>query len=125
MGNSSALPLRYSPAQRSGPTPVARSAAVTEATRACRGWPETTSCPVLIQSGIWCQGCLLQRQRAYAEGIPSDVVPVGIVLEDFDAPKLQCRCGGDPEAPRHAESLLHLKWSWIQTEAAKIVDPGT
>lgn len=56
-----------------------------------------------------------------AEGLPGDMTPVGIVLEDFNAPKLLCRCGGDPEAPHHTDSLLHLKWSWqVQAEAGTL-----
>lgn len=59
-----------------------------------------------------------------AAGLPSDLTPVGVVLEDFDEPVLQCACGGDPTGPHHRDSLLHLKWGW-QLQQAKIVAPGT
>jgi hypothetical protein len=45
------------------------------------------------------------------------MLPIGIVLEDFQAPRLTCRCGGDPLMPDHRHSLSHLKWEW----AAKVV----
>lgn len=46
-------------------------------------------------------------------GIPaSGILPIGVVLEDFEAPQLTCRCGGDPNMPDHEHSLLHLSWAW-------------
>lgn len=80
--------------------------------RRCLGWPEGHACLVLTSGGQWCQGCLLRRQEAMAAGVPSGVMPVAVILEDFEAPRLQCRCGGDPEGPNHEASLLHLKWSY-------------
>jgi hypothetical protein len=43
------------------------------------------------------------------------VLPIGIILEDFAAPVLVCRCGGDPTAPNHRFSLMHRAWEWKQS----------
>lgn len=88
--------------------------------RACRGWPEGWACPVLVPlDRMYCSGCREALQEAFAAGLPSDLTPVGVVLEDFDAPKLMCQCGGDPEAPLHERSLLHLKWGYQQGRPAE------
>lgn len=87
----------------------------------CRGWPEGHFCPVMVGDRLYCQGCLLSRQRAYAEGIDNDLIPVRIVLEDLEAPKLVCKCGGGPEGIRHAESMLHMRWSLGQKIAAGVL----
>lgn len=44
------------------------------------------------------------------------MVRSAIVLEDLDPPQLVCRCGGDPTAPNHDCSLLHMQWNWLQRQ---------
>ncbi len=85
--------------------------------KTCPGWPEGHACAVTIPDGrIWCRGCVERRQAAYGEGIDSGApVAAGIILEDFQAPRLQCVCGGDAEGPDHVHSLLHMRWSWGQS----------
>lgn len=83
----------------------------------CRGFPEDKPCPVTVPStSIYCHACREARQQFIAAGIPlSGVLPIGIILEDFAAPVLVCRCGGDPTAPNHRFSLMHRAWEWKQS----------
>lgn len=82
----------------------------------CVGWPQGHVCIVIVRGGdIYCTGCRERRQEATARGIPdSGIVPIGIVLEDIEAPILLCKCGGDPEGPDHLHSLLHMEWAFAQ-----------
>lgn len=85
----------------------------------CAGWPTGYTCIVFVADSIWCTDCRVRRQEAYASGVPVDgMVPVGIILEDFTAPQLVCRCGGDPEAIRHIFSLRHMEWAWKQPDGS-------
>lgn len=82
----------------------------------CAGFPFGYICSVFIpEHWTWCRECLERRQEAYAAGLPLHrATPVGIVLEDIEAARLLCKCGGDPTAFRHEISLLHLSWAWQQ-----------
>lgn len=96
----------------SHPEPHRRRPFSPDLARKCEGWPLGHDCPALTSGGQWCQGCLRSRDYARGRGVPADVIPVGIIIADMDAPRLACKCGGDPLGPRHTESLLHLQYSW-------------
>lgn len=82
----------------------------------CAGFPADHICPVIVPvEDTWCRDCRERRQAAIAAGVPpSGMLPIGIVLEDFQAPVLECKCGGNPTMPDHRHSLLHLQWEWKQ-----------
>lgn len=85
----------------------------------CGGFPPGHACPVIVESDDveLCHGCFYRAKTFAGAGLPARMVPVGIVLEDFNAPTLSCKCGGDPSEPDHRHSLLHAKWAWTQGEA--------
>lgn len=80
----------------------------------CAGFPTPGGCLVIVPGDtIWCTSCRTTRQAAIAAGIPeSGFLPIGIVLEDFDAPRPMCRCGGDATAVHHLQTLTHIVWAW-------------
>lgn len=84
----------------------------------CGGFPPGHECPVIVPDTVeLCRGCKVRSDHFEAAGVPSGMVPVGIVLEDFNAPKPVCSCGGDPSDPDHKHSLLHAEWAWKQGKA--------
>lgn len=81
--------------------------------KACEGFPEGHVCPVQVPDDrVWCYGCTEARQRSIMAGVPVEMSRVGVILEDFEAPTLECRCGGDALAPHHEESLVHRQMVW-------------
>jgi hypothetical protein len=70
----------------------------------------------LHDDSIWCRFCRRRRQEQLAAGLQA-LTPVGAVVEELDVPRLGCRCGGDPEAPGHEDSLLHRRAVWAETQA--------
>lgn len=85
----------------------------------CGGFPPGHACPITIESDDveLCTSCQY-RARVFAQHkLPSRMVPVGIVLEDFTGPSLACKCGGDSTEVDHKHSLQHAIWAWKQGEA--------
>lgn len=82
----------------------------------CAGFPAGHVCPVIVPGDReYCYSCAAARNLAEKHG---HLARVGIILEDFRAPELRCRCGGDPTASRHEDSLLHMEWGWRQATGA-------
>lgn len=80
----------------------------------CEGFPEGHACPVMlgVDDADYCRSCLVRRKAYSRAGLSGLPVPVGVILEDFEAPQLQCVCGGVATAPDHEHSLLHAEWAW-------------
>lgn len=69
---------------------------------------------------MWCRSCTARRQEAIARDLPAHgMTPVSIVLEDTEAARPMCRCGGPADESGHTFSLRHMEWSWKRSEAAQ------
>lgn len=74
---------------------------------------------VLVVDRVWCRSCTERRQESIARSLPIGLpTPVRIIIEDIEAPILQCVCGGSAVSFRHEESLLHRTWAWSAKETS-------
>ncbi len=80
----------------------------------CEGYPPGHVCPVQVPDDrMWCSGCRETRQREELAAEPvAGMSRVGVILEDFEAVRPACPCGGDISSPHHTDSLTHRRWAW-------------
>lgn len=87
----------------------------------CVGFPKGHVCLVEVdEDTTWCRVCREKRQAFMVAGLAANrPVPVGVVLESFDAltPPLRCRCGGLADSADHVHSLSHAVWAWQHDKA--------